>query len=298
MGIKGKIKTTVLSNLYRSYRIARWSNVSSLERAYSGDESGVVIFQMGKVGSSSIYESLKRIQLGRPIYHAHVLTPEQLAVTEELTKAHWEPHRNPMHLWHSLVLSKRLQQTPKHKWKVITLVRDPIARNISAFFQTKHLLSETDQHRLMNSTDAEELMELFLANFYAHDAPINWFDNELKPVFGVDVFDRTFPREAGYCIYEGKIADVLLIRLEDLGRCQIDAFREFLGIEHFEMQKTNVGKDKSYSQAYSRMLNSIGLPQSYLDKMYHSKCAQHFYGDDELAKFSRRWLKSTDTVSA
>lgn len=298
MGIKGKIKNAVLSNLCRSYTLAKWMNVSSLRHAYEGYDSGVVIFQMGKVGSSSIYESLKRVEPDLPVYHAHVLTPSQLDATEALTKVHWEAHRNPMHLWHSLVLRDKLKKPVRQKWKVITLVRDPIARNISAFFQTKHLLSNADQQTLLSSTDAEELMELFLANFYAHEAPINWFDKELEPVFGVDVFDRPFPREAGYCIYEGDMADVLLIRLEDLARCQTAAFQDFLGLKNFELKKTNVGKDKSYSQAYARMLNCIGLPETYVEQMYGSKFAQHFYGQEELTKFSRRWLKSVDPVAA
>ena len=297
MSIKGKIKNAIIYNLCRSYALAKLINLLSLEQAYGGHESGLIIFQMGKVGSSSIYESLKRITPNSPIYHAHVLTPAQLASTEALTKANWAASRNPMHLWHSLFLQDKLKQKPSKKWKVITLVRDPIARNISAFFQTKHLLRADDQRVLLSSTDSEELKGLFLENFYAHEAPIKWFDDELKPVFGIDVFDRSFPREAGYCIYEGEIADVLLIRLEDLARCQTEAIREFLGVDNFQMRKTNVGKDKSYSEAYSRMLSSIRLPETYLEQMYQSKYAQHFYSRDEIAKFSQRWLGTSDIVT-
>ena len=296
MGIKGKIKNAVIGNLCRSYALARLINLLSLKRAYGKYESGVIVFQMGKVGSSSIYESLKRIGLNLPIYHAHVLRPTQLVAIEKLIKANWSPTRNPLHLWHSLFLQNKLKQKPRKKWKVITLVRDPIARNISAFFQTKHLLSADEQRLLLSSTNADELRDLFLEKFYAHDAPISWFDDELKSVFGVDVFKQPFPRETGYCVYEGEMADVLLIRLEDLGRCQTEAIREFLGIDDFQMKKANVGKDKSYSEAYSRMLSSIRLPEAYIEQMYQSKYTQHFYSSDEIAKFSHRWLGASDVI--
>ncbi|NEP62510.1 MAG: sulfotransferase family 2 domain-containing protein, partial [Symploca sp. SIO2G7] len=188
MGIKGKIKNAVVYNLCRSYILAKWINILSLKQTYKKNESGVVIFQMGKVGSSSIYESLKAAQLEIPIYHAHVLTSDRLKATEELARTHWQPCRNPIHLWHSFILSDELRKRHQQKWKVITLVRDPIARNVSAFFETLHLLEKSNQQKLMTSNDGQDLTQLFLSKFYAHDAPINWFDDELKPVFEIDVF--------------------------------------------------------------------------------------------------------------
>src|SRR5581483_6633723 len=38
-----------------------------------GINSPIIVFQMGKVGSSSVYDALRNLDLDVPIYHAHVL---------------------------------------------------------------------------------------------------------------------------------------------------------------------------------------------------------------------------------
>jgi len=93
------------------------------------DGRPVLIYQFGKVGSSSLYHSLNR--LNREVYHVHVLEAGRLAaVINSLKNAGQEI---PMHLATSLYLQNAIQN---RKWDVISIVRDPVARNISAFLKT------------------------------------------------------------------------------------------------------------------------------------------------------------------
>jgi hypothetical protein len=185
------------------------------------------------------------------------------------------------------------------KWKVITLIRDPVARNVSSFFENMELF-EYDYAAKMKSGREEdivaELMELFRKKYIdgsdaAHvDAdPLTWFDEELKTVFDVDVLEGDFPVERGFEIYEGPLADVLFIRLEDLGTYMGEAFERFLGLEGAGLQQSNVGTDKDYAPLYRRFLDTFKIPGAYLDRMYNSKVSRHFYTEEELAKFRSRW---------
>ncbi|CCQ70869.1 Capsular polysaccharide synthesis enzyme CpsE [Crocosphaera watsonii WH 0402] len=73
--------------------------------------------------------------------------------------------------------------------------------------------------------------------------------------------------------------------------CLQDAFSEFLGIDNFRLSNKNQAKQKTYFEVYSDFLNSIVLPQSYIDKMYSSKYMKHFYSQNEIDKFREKWSK-------
>ena len=44
--------------------------------------SPLLIYQMGKVGSSTVQASLRSLKLDMPIYHTHILTKERISETE------------------------------------------------------------------------------------------------------------------------------------------------------------------------------------------------------------------------
>lgn len=251
----------------------------------------IIIYQMGKVGSSSIKESLKALGMGVAIYHVHHLDRDPLKRSEgtNVTKNKPVP---PEPVWATRYIGKLIREYGgNHKWKIVTLVRDPVARNISAFFQTIHLsFSEFDQQVIEGTLNVDRLIETFL-NSYNHDYPITWFDQEMKPVFGIDVYNSEFPKTIGYKIYKGDHAEVLLIRAEDMDKCSPAAFREFLNIEKFGMITVNVGSQKQYSQIYRQFIDRINLPESYFDRMYSSKYAKHFYSHTEIEHFRRTWEK-------
>jgi hypothetical protein len=59
------------------------------------------------------------------------------------------------------------------------------------------------------------------------DSWLNWFDNEPKTVFGIDVFSSSFLLDKGHKIYNGNNSDMLLIKLEKLDECAKEAFNVF-----------------------------------------------------------------------
>lgn len=88
---------------------------------------------MGKVGSSSIYQSLARSKNFKP-YHIHTLNEITIQKIKERSKS--KGLKIEQHIKDSeYILQNYFSRTQKEKIKIITLVREPISRNIAAYFQ-------------------------------------------------------------------------------------------------------------------------------------------------------------------
>lgn len=279
----------------KNYQLARiylkWGYLFS---GFRGDNP-VVVYQMGKVGSSTIVASLHALPLQRPIYHVHTLISEGIRDRrrkyEKMFK-HGAPVdlRRASHLHASQYLSRRIKRGAYGgKWKVVSLVRDPVAMNVSSFFQIIDYYIPDFFSRLADGRlSIEDGIDIFLKEC-DHDNALIWFDMELKSTFGVDVFATPFSTSKGYGIYLGDNADVLVLRLESVDACAELAFRDFLGVEDFKLVPANVSEGKSYFAAYNAFKEKLVLPESYLDNMYESKFAQHFYTQAERSAFRGKW---------
>lgn len=253
---------------------------------------------MGKVGSSTVFNSLDNLDIDMDIFQIHVLTDEWIKKVQDQYRHASRIHKRVIideHLLASLYLRRRMDKNNfSEKWKVISLVRDPIARNISTFFQAYpiYFAEFSRENKLQNDYmkgDISELTDLFMNSFEEHDTPLNWFDVHMKPAFGIDVFASEFPKEKGYKIYKGKDVDLLLVRLENLKACAAEAFRHFLGIEGFTLLDANISSDKDYSAAYNQFKKAIVLSEAYINSMYNSKFTRHFYTDNEIKQFKQIW---------
>ncbi len=266
----------------------------------------LLIFQMGKVGSSSVQRSLRALNLDMSIYHPHFLTPDYMTIYEEKRRQLLGTDRagDLKHIWECQYLSEQINKRVNgRKWRVLTLVREPIARNISAFFETLEVepLEARDHYRIkaghkslyhfditVSLDHLEELVDLFLKEF-DHDTPLVFFDREIKGVLGIDVYDGEFPKEKGYQIYRGDQVDVLLMRLESLNECVGDALKEFLNIDNFTLLNTNIGSQKVYAPIYQKLKDSLTLPDSYIEQMLGSRYARQFYTEAEISQFKAKW---------
>ena len=225
---------------YRSYRLAKaYYHLALLRMQRRDREPPILVYQMGKVGSRTVLASLREAGTAARIFHVHVLTREGIEREERLHRANWRGDARANHVWKSQHLRRRLEDpSDETRWDVVTLVRDPVARNVSSFFQIGERALGLDLGPDQPAVSVEELTRRFLEDFDGHDTPLTWFDDELAPVFGIDVFTRPFPYEQGFDIYEGDRARVRLLRLEDLSASAATAFDRFLGLENFRRART------------------------------------------------------------
>jgi Putative capsular polysaccharide synthesis protein len=212
----------------------------------------VLVFQMGKVGSLSVHESLRRQHPGN-VVHTHRFTAD-----------HDDSQVRRLFRW------AFLQARPLD---VISLTREPVSRNISAFFQ--NLERETGSPFAESRFSLEELRTIFLER-YDHELPLEWFDRNIRAIFGIDVFATPFPA-CGVETYERGKVRLLVIRSEIDDTAKVRAIGDFLGLPAFRLVNTNVGADKEYADVYRAFKSQVQLPREYVERMRGSKYFRHFY---------------------
>jgi hypothetical protein len=298
----------ILELAQKNYYFARYWYVYKRRRElqrYNGPP--IIVFQMGKVGSKTISKSLKALNSDMKIYHSHLLTMGRIRETERKRKKYFRTEKQSylQRCWLNLFLHKQiLKGLNDKKWKIITLTREPVGRNISTFFENLEVKSlnsdskykiKSDYYNIdsiiVKEDNLRELVDFFFSKMN-HSSPLDFFDNELHKVFNIDVYANEFPKSKGYKIYRASKADILLIRVEDLNRVAKQAFKEFLDIDNFSLIDVNVSSEKNYAPLYKTFKNKINLHDSYLDKLYCSKYMQHFYSIEEINLFRSRWRKT------
>ena len=296
--IKRLIRYLAEKNYYTSK--ALWKRGQcQLIRAYRGQP--IITYQMGKVGSSTVQASLAALDPARPIYHVHFLNPGRVREIERQRRKYFRTEklgllRRP---WLYEFLFEQIRKKNWH-WKILTLIREPIARNISTFFENLEVTKEPDSTKYAVKSDyygfdiqvdpenMDPLIELFFDRL-VHDRPLNYFDDEINYVLGIDVFESVFPVDKGYMLYKSNNADMLLVRLGDLNRCAKTAFKEFLDIDDFTLIQANVANEKVYAPLYKEFKSKIHFPENYINQMYDSRYMRHFYSDEEINGFRKIW---------
>lgn len=250
----------------------------------------VFVYQLGKMGSTAVAHSLARAGVPE-VFQVHVLHNLANSIRNHL-KAEPEGRAALAHLEYCRQLRDWMDTSgPDVIWRVITMVREPVGRNVSAFFQAlTNFIPDAEARLAANDLTVEEAMAVFLGMF-RHELQETWFDTLLEPVFGVDIFSKPYDFEKGYQTYEAGPSRVLLIRREDLRRAGAEAIGNFVGIENFKISTENTSEDKAYSKLIEEF-KKRPLPDSYLDRMYGGRIATHFYRPSELAEYRKRWTRA------
>jgi len=223
---------------------------------------------MGKVGSSSIYEELCN-KTNTPTFQLHRLNYN----SENFIKRGWAYDLRMRLIAGAIawIASK------KKEIRVLTITRNPLPRNLSGFFQNlDYLLKEDGVYAKHQEIPSKYLEELFI-NKYPHSAPITWFDEQVRDVFGIDVFKHSFDKKAGRSeLISTKNIKLLVVRYEDLPK-NLGAIGEFFDVENFQLPEVNVGANKWYSSHYTKMKRNFA-PTPEIDALLHtSNYYQHFY---------------------
>ena len=264
--------------------------IAQLEACLATRDPILLVHQMGRAGSMTTVNTLRSANLDLAIFHTHWLNPRTVAWNLERVRERPE-QRRPLNLRVSARISAHLQQTgiDQRDWRLVSVFREPIARNVSVFFLCIEEYVPDFQRRYRNgSVDDRMLLEIFLEKF-PHDQPLDWFRQDIGEVFGLDVYDQPFPMEQGYRSMRAGRTELLLIKLEKLNECYQQAFREFLHVDIPRLAHTHVTELDPSKPMYTRFVHNTVLPTDYLDHMYESEFARHFYTDQERADFRRKW---------
>jgi hypothetical protein len=295
----GIMKKRLRRFLTKRYLGARIYHHWEFRRRLRGRDRLFVVYQMGKVGSSSVAHGLQAaLGPAEPVFHVHTLCPRRIRFNEVEYFGTAGPRtwfrpapRRISHLLEAHFLRAEYRRNfPGKRWQVVTLVRDPVARNVSAFFQIGDLLlPEFSKKLAAGEWRSAALTRSFLNDFSTHDVPLTWMDAELGSVLGVDVYDRPFAADKGYRIIRGSVVDLLILKIERLSEVGEEAIGTFLGRDDVRLLPVNLASDKEYANAYRDFRSRLVLPEDYLNAMYESRFARHFYSQAEIDGFRRRW---------
>lgn len=232
----------------------------------------VYIFQMGKVGSSSLLRTLEQQWKGH-VFHGH----------RHVAKGHFPFQVLRVRGWLGLSV------------KVISPVREPISRNVSSFFQNfKRITGRSPES--CGWTIEQLIAALLQGESGAFTA--RWFDDQMKPAFGIDVFSESFPVEAGWKVYRRAKVQLLVYRTDLKRTKQLEIVSNFLSCPILEWTLANVSSRKPYRETYRVFRDQVRLPDSYLEEQLSSKFAMHFWSAQERLQIRERWVVAQDSSTS
>ena len=273
----------------RGYGLEAYRWISTYARLYGVERRNpVIVFQMGKVGSSTVVDALEASGCG-PVLHVHTLTGEELGRAVARQRGSAAPYLHE-HLITSSVLLRKLKDG-LFPCRIITLTREPVARAVSHVFEDnrKKMEQVRQRHGAFTAADVMAVVTDLLRTDNGIADPTRWFDRELRAVTGVDVFARPFDADRGYTIFESSPAPVLLLRMEDLDRALRPALADFLGVDPASVLvgRRNVGAQTWYAELLQEVKNTYRLPEPLAERVYGTRYVRHFYGEEAVAMRSR-----------
>lgn len=285
----------------------------------------VLVYQFGKVASKTVTETIAKLAPQCEVIHVHGLTSQFWSRMQEYGEGNNDGAsflRVCRQLeGESAELRLRIEATRgvppserRWKWRVVTITREPMALTLSGLFHlAEHVIPSFSKPGHHHSAGVERIHQALTRQIAAYGAedpgePTDfleracrasfrqmeeWFDYELKGVFGNDVYAEPFDRDRGYSIIRNDFAEVLILRFEGLFDVLDEALAAFVGgsadtakASRSDRNKTN---NKGYGDAYQDYLKALKLPADFLSRRYDTRYTKHFYGPEEIAGFQRRW---------
>jgi len=245
-------------------------------------EPPILVHQMGKVGSTSLASELRKCSALALVYQTHFLSQqgfdEAIAVTEGWGRGESIHLKVSAQLMPYLDLPKR-EEKP---WRVVTSVRDPVARQLSDAYQNPQVVG-LPRGVTPDPLQVLEYLKQYFINFdETQDYACRWFQREIIDLLGVRVYESAFPVEQKYQILEQAGVRLLLFRVEDSEAVFNDkaAFNQWLGQSvDLNMSKANSAADRASYESYKKVKADFKLPREVLEKVYSTQFARHFYGD-------------------
>lgn len=283
---------------YISNRINMWKTERQLKQELLNNSSVIFVYQMGKVGSMSTYLTLKKKLPDQAIYHIHNLNSEHFSKIWETMQL--DQHYHAFTFGHSCItkyLSEHIEEIKGQKSiKIITGVREPIARNISWFFQIIHCACVFPEFFIKYEKGLitmDDIIKKFWSQNFVYGKPYDWFEEELEAVFGIDIASIDFPKEKGYAIanFPDRNIELLVLKLEKLDSCLKEALETFLGVENLDCERLDRADflDENDYLIYDNLRKSLTFSDEYLEEIYDQPLVRHFYTDEEINKFKLKW---------
>ena len=236
----------------------------------------VAVYTMGKVGSSSVTTALSGA--GFEALQVHVLQGGAAGVKRRI-----ERRPKARHLQTSLRLLDYIEagEAPP----TISLFREPVARNVSAFFQNFERLVGGDVEKLT----VADTQKLICENVGPEETQ-HWVDKELADVASVELGRHELFR--GPAVANEAAWPMLLMRSDLDDDLKSQSMRSFLKDDTIAVKRSsNVTAEKAGGELYGQ-IKKIGLPGTYVDACLSQAFVSSVLSPDEIEMTRSRWTES------
>lgn len=247
----------------------------------------ILILTPGKVGSTSVYHSLKKEFPQHLVMHLHTLTDEGMDI---ITKHYLEKKEKtlPHHLTRSKVVINNWGLIKNKRIKIITLFREPISREVSGFFQDIIYEMGTTKGNI------DQTIKMIKKKVYEMGPRLyeeDWIQSELVNNFNFNVYSEGFNVSKGYSSYASERGELLILRTDKLNDIFPEAMNHFFQSDkRFELIHSNIGEKKYYSESYKKTRSEIKINQSTLEQATESVFFQTFF-KDKISDIFENWSK-------
>lgn len=226
----------------------------------------IAIYTLGKSGSSSLLSTLQRKFSIFNVYQLHFINCDYIR----------ENHSDDFAVRNIDKANNFLRKHSKNNIKYISLVREPVSREISSFYQNRQLYFKD-----VLPNDFKEINNLIESRGY--DLALNWFDYELKKHLNFDVYSQSFDKAKGFSIYKiDSNAELMILRTDCINKFGIVAINKFLNTDIKQMKTANIGNNKSNSLYQKQLKSQFKLSDENLNKIQNSKFMNHFFKSEEI----------------
>lgn len=253
-------------------------------------QSPILVYQCGKVGSLTVSKTLW--DAGIDNAHIHQFFYKRDTVGELVLGDGSEEFRRKSNIFHfqNSEYKKYVREEMKGK-KIITLVRDPIAIDLSIVFQwmgrgnsDRYFAEQLRQGSTFNQSVSKLMVRI-------QNHLFDWFEDELKELCGINIFDYPFDRDKGYSTISEKGFEILILKTERLSQ-MADVLKDFIGSSALKLVNTNIGREKEYAHIYEKVKRNLELPPKYVEYYYNDNpYMNHFYSEAEQKRFLDKWSK-------
>lgn len=242
----------------------------------------IIVYQMGKVASRAIVDTLESQTEYKNIIHIHHMSYAELDRIERWYN--YELGQNtPDYIDWSRAVRRRVEEFKgTGKLKIITLFRDPVEVEISAMFQNidvSHRECLNNDDTLSENKILNKINKVYSEYNVRDSYYLNWFERELNDVFDFDIYsyDSKVLHQQGYNIINLTCADILVINYHSLRNVFNVAIEKFLGVKNITLIHSNVSSEKKYAKEYRQVKDMFNLPIESREKIYSSKYAKYFF---------------------
>ena len=237
-----------------------------------------VVYTMGKVGTLTICNSLS--QCGFNHVHPHSLYYSWPGIY--FLRVDLSVYEKVYHVYRSLLKNIKVffWQRIVAEIKIITGVRDPFSRSVSAYFEQIHYNGGIPQ-----TWSFDDIKNDFLkrTDFFAFD---RWIESELIKFSGIDVLAVEFDRNEGCCRYESGKKSLFIYRLDKLNQMN-GPLSDFCG-QNLVIESTNFGSTNS-GDRYVEFLRQFKFDRELAERMAEMRSFKHFYSEEEIQSLLERW---------